>query len=113
MAVWNTLPTSSDAIRRPSNTAARTWPNCLRTRPKAESEKKGGRKTASVACPELEDNLREVVREHTAGDPMQEDVIWTYLSPPEIAVLVPSTIEVLHAGDRLAVLADGSIQIAT
>jgi hypothetical protein len=33
----------------------------------------------------LEENLREVVRDHTAGDPMQECVRWTYLSPPEIA----------------------------
>jgi hypothetical protein len=63
----------------------RTWPNCPRTRPKVASEKKGGRKKASIACPELEENLREVVRDHTAGDPMQEDVRWTYLSPPEIA----------------------------
>jgi hypothetical protein len=54
-------------------------------KPKAASEKKGGRKKASIACPELEENLREVVRDHTAGDPMREDVVWTYLSPPEIA----------------------------
>ena len=85
MAAWSTLLTSSDVIRRPSNMAAKTWPSCPRTRPKAASEKKGGRKKASIACPELEENLREVVREHTAGDPTQENVIWTYLSPPEIA----------------------------
>ena len=85
MAAWSTLLTSSDVIRRPSNMAAKTWPSCPRTKPKAASEKKGGRKKASIACPELEENLREVVREHTAGDPMQENVIWTYLSPPEIA----------------------------
>jgi hypothetical protein len=33
----------------------------------------------------LEENLREIVRDHTAGDPMQAEVVWTYLSPPEIA----------------------------
>jgi hypothetical protein len=33
----------------------------------------------------LEENLREVVRDHTAGDPMREDAVWTYLSPREIA----------------------------
>ncbi len=49
------------------------------------SEKKGGRKKASIACPELEENLREVIHDHTAGDPAREDVVWTYLSPPEIA----------------------------
>jgi hypothetical protein len=33
----------------------------------------------------LEEELREVIRDHTAGDPMREDAVWTYLSPPEIA----------------------------
>ena len=33
----------------------------------------------------MEENLREVVRDHTAGDPMREEAVWTYLSPPEIA----------------------------
>lgn len=54
-------------------------------RPKAASEKKGGRKKASIASTKLEENLREVVRDHTAGDPMREEAVWTYLSPPEIA----------------------------
>lgn len=35
--------------------------------------------------PDLEDNLIEVVRDHTAGDPMRADVTWTYLSSTEIA----------------------------
>jgi hypothetical protein len=33
----------------------------------------------------LEDNFVEIVCEHTAGDPMREDVVWTYLTPPQIA----------------------------
>lgn len=49
------------------------------------SEKKGGRNKASVAMPELESNLAQVVRDHTAGDPMREEVVWTYLSSTEIA----------------------------
>jgi hypothetical protein len=49
------------------------------------SEKKGGRKKASFAMPELEDNFRDVVNDHTAGDPMRQDVVWTYLSSTEIA----------------------------
>ena len=53
--------------------------------PKAASEKKGGRKKASIAVAGLEENLRQVVKDHTAGDPMQEDVVWTYLSSTEIA----------------------------
>jgi transposase len=83
--VGNTSPVSSDVIRRPSNKAAATWPNCRRTRLKVASEKRGGRKKASIDQPELEENLRQIVRDHTAGDPMQAKAVWTYLSPPEIA----------------------------
>jgi len=35
--------------------------------------------------PALEDNLLETVCDHVAGDPMREDVVWTYLSSSEIA----------------------------
>jgi hypothetical protein len=35
--------------------------------------------------PALEDNFAEVVSDHTAGDPMDEEVVWTILSPREIA----------------------------
>jgi hypothetical protein len=54
-------------------------------KPRGESEKKGGRSKASIACPDLEKNIRQVVADHTAGDPMREDVVWTYLSSTEIA----------------------------
>ena len=47
-------------------------------------EKRGGRKSASVALPELDNNFVEVMGEHTAGDPMS-DVIWTSLTQQEIA----------------------------
>ena len=49
------------------------------------SEKKGGRKKASLTMPALEDNFVQVVSNHLAGDPMQEDVVWTYLTSTEIA----------------------------
>lgn len=49
------------------------------------SEKKGGRKEASIASPDLERNLCQVVDDHKAGDPLREDVVWTYLSSTEIA----------------------------
>lgn len=55
------------------------------TLPQDGSEKKGGRKKASVVMPALEDNFLQVVSDHSAGDPMQEDVVWTYLSSTEIA----------------------------
>lgn len=35
--------------------------------------------------PELEDNFVEVVAPHIAGDPMDSEVIWTYLTQQEIA----------------------------
>jgi hypothetical protein len=35
--------------------------------------------------PALEDNFVEVVGDHTAGDPLHEEVFWTYLSSTEIA----------------------------
>jgi hypothetical protein len=35
--------------------------------------------------PELEENFREVVKDHIAGDPQREEVVWTYLTPREIA----------------------------
>jgi hypothetical protein len=35
--------------------------------------------------PDLKDNFVEVVHDHTAGDPMCEDVVWTYLSSTEIS----------------------------
>ena len=53
--------------------------------PRVEFVKKGGRKKASIACPDLEENLRQVVADHTAGDPINENVVWTYLSSTEIA----------------------------
>lgn len=48
------------------------------------SEKRGGRKQASIAMPQLEDNFVEVMREQTAGDPMSS-VIWTHRTQQEIA----------------------------
>ena len=49
------------------------------------SEKKGGRKQASDVMPALLDNFVYVVIDHTAGDPMRDDVVWTYLTQQEIA----------------------------
>ncbi len=41
--------------------------------------------------PELRDNFQEVVRRHTAGDPMREDVKWTNLTKTEIAKRLAQT----------------------
>ena len=43
-------------------------------------QKKGGRPPCTVAQPTLEDNLRHLLQEFTAGDPMRAGVLWTNLS---------------------------------
>lgn len=45
----------------------------------------GGRKRAEEADPSIEVDFLEVMSNYTAGDPMDERVRWTSLSPREIA----------------------------
>ena len=35
--------------------------------------------------PDLAENFCTLVKDHTAGDPQREDLVWTYLTPQEIA----------------------------
>lgn len=49
------------------------------------SEKKGGRKKASLTQPGLVDAVETAVAEHTAGSPVDENILWTNRSPREIA----------------------------
>ena len=44
---------------------------------KVASEKKGGRKSASTAEPEVVEVLREIVEVHTAGSPVEPGKLWT------------------------------------
>jgi hypothetical protein len=44
-----------------------------------------GRKKKILSEPQLEENLKSVLNVRTAGDPDREDVLWTDLSPREIA----------------------------
>ena len=44
----------------------------------------GGRKPYWVSYPEIDDQFLSVLRDHTAGDPMDEKVIWTNLREKEI-----------------------------
>jgi len=46
-------------------------------RPRVASEKKGGRKKASVAEPELVPQLKQLVEDHTAGSPVHTGRVWT------------------------------------
>jgi len=44
----------------------------------------GGRKPARESFPDLVPSLHAVLEDHTAGDPMHQEVIWTDLTPREI-----------------------------
>jgi len=44
----------------------------------------GGRKPAREDLPDLVPSLHAVLEDHTAGDPMRREVIWTDLTPREI-----------------------------
>jgi len=49
----------------------------------------GGRKRYTVVFgPELDEKFLEVLRDHTAGDPMDEKVRWTNLTPDEIVQIL-------------------------
>jgi len=64
-------------MRTPFATA---WPmssSFPRMRPKAVSEKKGGRKKASSAEPELVPQLKKLVEHHTAGSAVEPGRVWT------------------------------------
>jgi hypothetical protein len=43
-------------------------------------KKRGGRKRLIDTQPQLQPNLEHVLHDHTAGDPMKPDVLWTNLS---------------------------------
>src|SRR5438105_4998570 len=51
----------------------------------AHPKKRGGRPPRAVAQPALEENLRHLLQEFTAGDPMREGVLWTNLSLRELS----------------------------
>ena len=48
-------------------------------------EKRGGRQRLIDTQPQLDANFQTVLKDHTAGDPMQPDSLWTNLSKEEIA----------------------------
>src|SRR5882672_7044649 len=72
------------AIRKPFARASVIWRR-KRMRRLGASEKKGGRPQRAVAQPTLEANLRQLLLEFTAGDPMREGVLWTNLSLREVS----------------------------
>lgn len=48
----------------------------------------GGRKRYDEHYPQIDEQFLNVLKDHTAGDPMDEKVIWTDLTPNEIAELL-------------------------
>ena len=62
-----------------------TRPVAQRPRRRAGAASGGGSKKKIPSEPQLEANLKSVLNVRTAGDPDQEDVRWTDLSPREIA----------------------------
>ncbi len=54
----------------------------------------GGRKKYSEKWPQINEQFLSVIKEHTAGDPMDERVVWTDLSHQEIQQLLGETYDV-------------------
>jgi Trp operon repressor len=48
----------------------------------------GGRKRYDEVYPDINQKFLDVLQNYTPGDPMQEDVLWTNLTPSEIACLL-------------------------
>src|SRR5436190_3512988 len=48
-------------------------------------KKRGGRKRLIDSQPQVDAHFQTVLKEHTAGDPMQADSLWTNLSKEEIS----------------------------
>ena len=48
----------------------------------------GGRNRYDENHPDIDDQFQDVLKEHTAGDPMDEQVVWTDLTPREIGAML-------------------------
>src|SRR2546426_3842387 len=81
-SMWRTCST---VMRTPSIVGGTTWRSFPLIKRPGASEKKGGRKKASIADPELVEAVETAVAEHTAGSPVDEDLLWTNRSPRQIA----------------------------
>src|SRR5271167_2429481 len=84
-AVWSTRPSCLNVIPPRSAMGRKTWNGCPRTRPQTASEKKGGRKKASLAQPDLLPAIEALIEQETAGSPVDENIRWTNRSPQDLA----------------------------
>jgi hypothetical protein len=62
----------------------KTLSNCRRTRPQVASVKKGGRKSASGAQPQLLPAVEALIERDTAGSPVDANIRWTNRSVPDL-----------------------------
>jgi len=53
--------------------------------PNRSRKKGGGRKRRIDTEPQLDTNFQKILEDHTAGDPMKQDSLWTNLSKEEIS----------------------------
>ena len=56
--------------------------------PKRIRKPGGGRQSYQIKYPEINEKFLEVMRDHTAGNPMDEKIVWTDLKPNQIAKLL-------------------------
>lgn len=61
------------------------WINCPTTRREAACGVRGRSKKKIESEPELVQNLKSVLEIHTAGDPDDEEFLWTDFSPAQLA----------------------------
>jgi len=72
----------------------------LKAVPKGSKQKKrnrksgGGRKRYDETHPDIDEKFLEVIKKHTAGEPMDETVVWTDLRPWQIAKLLEQEYEI-------------------
>src|SRR5712691_7511072 len=59
----------------------------------------GGRQKAEAKQPDLIQQVQHTIKDRTAGDPMRQDVVWTDVTPQEIADSLPA--QAVCAGPRL------------
>src|SRR3954447_11484263 len=67
--------------RRPTTPISMLWPLGKRQ----WKHTRGGRKDCIGTIPHLEENFERALEDHTAGDPMRQEVRWTDLNYEQIA----------------------------
>jgi len=53
--------------------------------PKRIRQGGGGRKSSQKTYPDIDEKFQQVLRDHTAGEPMNENIVWTDLTSKDIA----------------------------